>query len=281
MARDVKAAKAMAESLIEEYRPTAQGHELDPERVRALVAKDPEAVAEAIPGMIAAARATGAGIWGLLVETARIFADVHGDDSLAIAVAAAMDEAGVKPPGRRLEHRPLAPGEQVDDGPRLLAFRLALDDVRSGSAFRMVKVFSFTAQTRATLERLIGQVVLEFPLDHDPRPLWEIPEVRRFMLDLHRRLPYFPMYLNPDPRVRTFMVYFGPISEPGAVRTTGDTAEIDLAHPSVLVRVWESLAATRALCAEHGLDFQRIATNILSSYPPTLCEPLLATGARG
>jgi hypothetical protein len=259
-------ARSMALRLFDEYEPAKGGQQIDTRKLLQVVSNNPEAVAEALPTMLRMARA-GAAIWGLLLTTAQAYKAATQDDSLEVAVAAEMRKAGVKGPD--VVGSPAMGSSRGTEAPKLVRMQVALQDLASGSAFRMARLFRFSPESRVTLEALVGRATLEFPLDHDPRPIWHIPEVRRFMLDLHTTVPHFAMFLDFTPKLSMFLTYYGTLGESSAISSEGSRVMFDMLAPSVVRRVTESLVAIRSVCKDYGLQYRPIAQGIVQSYPPS------------
>lgn len=262
----------MGEQLVGLYQGRPDGSAIDLAELRKLVASDPETVAEVFPVLIQVTRESGANIWGLLLVTAEAYLEVTEDDALRLTLAAAMKEAGIKPPSGRFE--PSSEDAPKEQEPKLVILKVALQDLESGSAYRMAKLFAFNDSSKGTLSKLLCHAVLTFPLDHDSRSIWDIPEVRRFMADLHRRIPYFPMFLNFEPRQSMFLTYYGPLCDLNALENRQGRIFVDLAHMSVLQLVRESLTECHSISKRYGLDYGSIADNILQCYEPAARQQL-------
>ena len=73
------------------------------------------------------------------------------------------------------------------------------DDVEAGDVSKAVAIFNSFSKNCRTAMRVIGCV--EFSVsgyDDDPRPLWQIPEVRRFFKRLRHDVPHVLFFLCPE-----------------------------------------------------------------------------------
>lgn len=74
------------------------------------------------------------------------------------------------------------------------------EDLLACNVEHVVRVFSQASQTPAKAKALRGLVFLGFPsVESDPRPNWQIPEVRQFIRKLDGEMPHFPYFLTGNP----------------------------------------------------------------------------------
>jgi hypothetical protein len=150
------------------------------------------------------------------------------------------------------------------------------DDLQSGSVKNFVRILGVDEKSPeliAQLPELWGMCILVFPLDKDPRGVWDIPEARRFIANLHEAMPYFPAYLHFRQEFGMFMVYFGCLADPDAL--TG--GNLDLNHRSVTRRLSESLTAVGLLALNLGKDPRPVWRTMLSPLPVALADELVDT----
>ena len=149
-------------------------------------------------------------------------------------------------------------------------------DLQTGSVQNFVHALGLKDKSPALIAKmseLWGMCILVFPLDQDPRGVWEIPEARRFVANLHEAMPYFPAYLQFRQEFGMFMVYFGCLADPEAV----DDGKLNLTHPSVTKRLSESLIAVGFLAAGLGKDVRPIWRTMLSPLPVAMADELIGT----
>jgi hypothetical protein len=115
---------------------------------------------------------------------------------------------------------------------------------------------------------ILGKCVIIFPVDNDPRPIQRIPEVRRLVADLHKRMRYFPVYLNFDPKLQMQLAYFGCLAEEGATEWKEGQIGINLLHTSVTTKMTETLTAIRDVCIPLGLDWK--LTRLQALFTPLM-----------
>jgi hypothetical protein len=264
MVANSDALKQVAEEMISARKSSEEGSAVDASRIREIVAKDPDAVAGAFPLMIRSSEASGFRIWGLLTVVAETYKFVtEGDDSLVLMLDEAMSRAGVERPKARITETPCGgTGTAVP-----IVLQMAAEDVKAGSAYRMARFLSLKGMDTEVREKLLGRCIITFPVDEDPRPIWHISEVRNFVADLHRKLPYFPIYLNLDPRLNQHLTYFGCLADEAALQPQGPLTRLDLANPSVIECIRESAQAIRAACKENEIPCKPILESLLGIYP--------------
>ena len=148
------------------------------------------------------------------------------------------------------------------------------NDLKTGSVKNFVDIIGVEGKSReltAKLADLWGMCVLTFPLDADPRDVWEIPEARRFVANLHKAMPYFPGYLHFRQELGMFMVYFGCLADADAF----ENRTIDLNHSSIRNRLAESIATFGKVAASMGKDPRPVWRTILSPYPVSVVNQMV------
>ncbi len=228
---------------------------------------DPDLVARVFPALLRWNREHDVGIWGLLFVVAMVYEEEYVDDSLSVLVRTAAREASVSVPSV-LSNSPHTPPMQ----PKVNVLQMAEADVRAGDAHRLLTVMNIDTMSAEVRERMIGKCTITFPVDNDPRPIQRIPEVRRFVADLHRRMRYFPMYLNFDPKYSMHLVYFGCLADEAATQVQGDNVGLNLLHGSVIARMKESLEAIRDTCNRQDLDWKPLVCRMLAIFDVKMCR---------
>ena len=192
----------------------------------------------------------------LALAVGDIYEKVTGDDSLVLEV----QEAAEKKRGRPLDGLKRESSGAASDGPPLIFTEVPRDALARCDVYSVVRELATERLTGAQFADLRGRIALTFPLEGDDRPLWEIPEVRRFMAELFKVMPYFPYYLDPTPEIGAFVVFFGCLADPEAFEEGGFNAT----HPSVVERVSDVLIAVTDVCRKAGQDPQPALQTILS-----------------
>jgi hypothetical protein len=247
--------------LLAEYKPSSKGSSVDSDRIRSIVLDNPDLVAEIFPPLLRWNREHNVGLWGLLFVVAMVYKAECHDDSLEALLNTAANEANVKLPSV-LSYAPHNPAPQA----KVVVLETAKDDIQAGDAHRMLTVMRIDTMSPEVREKILGRCVITFPVDNDPRPIQRIPEVRRFVADIHKRMRYFPMYLNFDPKLEMHLVYFGCLAEESATEWRGTQIGINLLHRSVTTTIKESLVAIREACIPLGLDWKQPVRSILSPF---------------
>jgi hypothetical protein len=109
--------------------------------------------------------------------------------------------------------------------------------------------------------------MITFPASGDDRAVQHIPRIRKFVADLHKRMPYFPMFLNLDPRIGMRMVYFGCLADMEATRSNPDgSVRTDALHPSLLEATKSSIRGIQQACRLIQIDEAPFVEKILEPY---------------
>lgn len=244
---------------------------VDSGRVTAVVRRDPEAVAFALQKILASPLADRAG-WSGWMVTAQAFEKEYGDDSLVVLVEAAAAAAGKKLP-RVLSSNPIQPEQRE----KFVELEMAEADVAAGDAHRMLMVMRLDGLSAELRTRLLGRCIMTFPADGDDRPVQHIPRIRAFVADLHKRMPYFPIFLNFDQTLCMHMVYFGSLADIEATEVRPDgSVRTNMVHPSVLAATKAALTGIRRACTPLNIDWKPHAEAILAPYDPQMRGALLS-----
>lgn len=253
--------RALVEKLLDEYKAGAKGSSVDTDRIRSIIIEDADLLAGVFPALLQWNREHSAGIWGLLYVVALVYEKEFQDDSLSILLKSAAHEAGVTLPSV-LSYTPH--GLPIE--PKVNILEMAEADVRAGDAHRLLTVMNIETMSTAVRERMIGNCTIAFPVNNDPRPIQRIPEVRRFVADLHRRMRYFPIYLNFDPKYSMHLVYFGCLADEVAIVVQGENVAINLLHSSCIARMKESFESIRTTCNRQAIDWKPLVRGMLAIF---------------
>jgi hypothetical protein len=257
--------RALVEKLMTEYQQQTQGSAVDVSRIRALVLDDPELIAQVFPAMLQFNVQHGIGIWGLLYVVAGVYEKELADDSLSVLMNNAANEARVTLP----KVLSMTASETAVTN-RIVELQMAEQDVQAGDAHRVLTTMRLERMPAEIRERTIGRCIISFPVAADPRPIQRIPEVRRFVADLHDRMRYFPFYLNFDRKYAMHLVYFGCLADEDAIQVKGTDVRLDMLNESFVLKVTESLQAIRETCRSLNLNWQRSARQILAVYDESI-----------
>jgi hypothetical protein len=187
-----------------------------------------------------------------------------GDDSLVQFVSDAMAAKGYS----QLPIAGTATGEPPT--PSLFKWEVTTEQLRTGGLPAILERIQRgdSEEARGGLAAAWGKVILMFALDNDPRAVPLVPEAREYVRKLHRAHPYVPALLHPDPKVNSFFTYFGCLADLEAITPLSDGAGIDMADPSVVTAVRESLAAIRKVAPTVGKDAREACRTLVAGYPP-------------
>jgi hypothetical protein len=110
--------------------------------------------------------------------------------------------------------------------------------------------------------------------DADPRPNWSIPEIRNYVGELGRRIPYFPYFLFNDPATGAFEFY---------LLCLVDVDESGRVQPQLLVNVLENIEhAIRTFCHTVADNAEERLGELFTSLPAELLveEPMRTAAIR-
>ena len=267
-----RAKQVIAELLDARLTPEDGHSQIDVGRVSDVVRRDPDAVAFAIEKIMGSPHAGVIG-WGIWMMVAVAFEAEFDDDSLMVLVESAAAAAGQKLP----KIREFRPKEAPAPSDKFVMFQMAEADVAAGDAHRLLMLFRLDTMTRDMRQKLIGKMIITCPAAGDPRPVQHIPRVRAFVADLHRRLPYFPLFLTLDPAHYRQLVYFGCLADVEATKVGPDGGiGLDAYHPSVLEATRTALSAIRDACTPLGIDWSGCAEGLLAPYDEETRQYLLS-----
>jgi hypothetical protein len=253
---------------------------IDLSTLTAIVQDDPESAAELVLAFCRQ-KELDTPFAQMALAIAVVYEDALGDDSLKNEVENAPWSKNVRPPSLMREGEEPEPLMKRDplfdvgqDALRIL--QVAPADLRSGSVENFLEALAVEGKDDERVRKLAtlwGMCILAFPLDDDPRYLWDIPEARRFVANLHEAMPYFPCYLNFREETNMFLAYFGCLADHEALANE----QLELEHPSLFERVAESLNAIGRLALTLKTDPRPIWRTMLSIYPPSFVDDVIDT----
>jgi len=254
--------RALVDKLLSEYKPGAQGSSVDTDRIRSIVIADPDLAAEIFPALLRWNLENAVGIWGLLFIVAMVYEKECSDDSLSVLLRTSAHDANVALPSV-LSY---TPHDTPANKSKVVELQMAEADVRAGDAHRVLTTMKIEGMSNELRERVMGNCIISFPASNDPRPIQRIPEIRRFVADLHQRMRYFPMYLNFENKYSMHLVYFGCLADETATLVSGSEVQFNMLHSSCVSRMRESLNAIRNTCRPLGLDWKLSVREILAVF---------------
>lgn len=281
------------------------------DELEALVRSDPETAAAAVFALLQSEEMMR-GSRQLAFSVAAAYEKITGDDSLTSRAQRTIEESGGRMPsfrtlaGEGQELRELRSPEgiaglQVDEG-----------DLARGDIYNFLRIFRVDETTDPqVMAGLRGRCLLMFPVDQDPRPVWEIPEVRTFVGRLFEAMPYFPYFLDLTPESGSFMLFFGCLADQEAFQPAADgdrgsedmqrifeiikeqrrekrlqglatpkddpgLVYINVMHPSVIETVSVAVGAVAAICSQLGENPRGVLEQLLAPYSPEIREAVLA-----
>jgi hypothetical protein len=216
---------------------------------------------EPVPGLVQLAALLG-----------QAYERAHGDDSLLLFVEEEVRERGIDV--RPLEMW-LPPDEAPDPSKGVVVLQVDPGEMERGDPYAYVRIFSLQGRSDdeiRSFRHMRGAFALGFPLEHDPREVWEVPEARAFVRTLLERVPHLPYFLHADPDLGMLRVVFSCAADPEAFLEDGG---IDLLHPSVLVAVLRSFVAVVELCRRLGDDPAQVVRAALQGAPSEFADLVL------
>jgi hypothetical protein len=247
------------------------------EVVTELVHADPEAAAAAVPALLKVAT-MNRGFYQIAQAVAGAYEFETHDDSLTKMVDAVVSKLDT--PLKKIRFLdPSAPSgtppaDQLPDEPKVGVIAVNPADLAKGDVFPIVRLFRIDEATidPPLTRSLRGRVLLTFPVDDDPRPVWMIPSVRTHQQKLFAQVPYFPYYLDPTPELAMFLTFFGPLADLTAISADG----VDLGNPSVVDRVVSSMRAVGRIARLVGEQPVEVCQSILKPLPDDYVAEILA-----
>lgn len=298
--------KAFVEKLLQLVGHHEGHHGMRFDQLQELVQGDPEAAAGAVP-MLVRVGEDQRSFLQIAYSVALAYQHAFEDDSLMLVVQRALERAGLPAPS----FQPV--GEPLEKVVELAVDRNDLDRCDIYGWIRLLSLQSLEGDSSGhadTLRRMRGRCHLTFPLSADPRAVWEIPEARAYVRALFEEMPYFPYYLETDPVAGTYMVFFGCLADPEALRLTPAEAEetpdekklfelwqeavdlrrrqgkavardavrwqLDPLHRSVLKPIIQAALGVAAFCAHLPDDPATVIEALLTPYPEMLRQQILA-----
>lgn len=197
---------------------------------------------------------------------------VHDDDSVSRMVQRKMKEEGVAvaPFMKPLDE------VRADAPPPPILMNVDAATLASGDPYPIVSVLSFDAQPASKWQWLSthrGRLVISFDLPLDGPEVFERDDVRAFMAELLKRLPYLGYFLDTHaewgmPRMMMFsLVDREAIAGPG---------QLNLHHASAMAAVFALVLGIRMACERTGEPFVETAHERLSYLPPELVDDTIA-----
>lgn len=274
-----------------------------------LVRQDPEAVAGAIPGLIRLGKEQR-GFLQLAFALAVAYQEAFEDDSLTRVVQREMALSGIPEP------TVAGPPVQAEPEKKILQLGIDRNDLARCNIYPFTRMLSHeclegaTPDHAARMRSMRGRCLLAFPLDADPRAVWNVPEARAYVRALFEAMPYFPYYLHTHPAAGTFMLFFGCLADPealslasGEVKETADEKKVrkylrrmlsllrqqgkavaddqtqwqlDVLHPSVMDAVAVAVSHLPGFCRALRDDPAPVLQFLLAPYPETLRQQILS-----
>lgn len=120
--------------------------------------------------------------------------------------------------------------------------------VETGDVSATVEVFETFAASRDMAMSVLGRVVISVSgYDDDPRPLWEVPEVRRFFARLHRAVPHMLFFLSPEKQASALWVML-------CCELTAARGALRVDQETMIEFVTDGFAANNVFCESIGID---------------------------
>jgi hypothetical protein len=255
-----------------------------PEELREIVREDPEMTVVAVRAYLEMGP-FGRGYLQLAGALAGAYEAEFHDDSLSRLVGRHLKEVGAEDAVPEIEverAEPPAREPPAPEPPRAIQINVDRNTLESGDNYGLVINFSVDRRDPANYPTLIaarGRCFLTFEVPRDdPREVWQVPEVRRFVAGLARALPYFPYFLSLIPELGNFFIYFASLADPEALLAGPG---IDLNHPSVVRELIVAVVAIKGLCERLGDDAQRACRDLLATVPPELRDRVLSAAGLG
>lgn len=261
-------AKKLIGGLFEAMTDTAGTPGVPYDKLQELVVADPEAAAFAVPILLKAAE-RDRGLYQLAQAIAGAYEVETKDDSLTKMVDGVVSKLAKPLKPIRFVDATASPGTpsvtSVPAQPNIGIFAVDPGDLAKGDVFPLVRLFRVDEKRidKDLTRGLRGKIIMTFPVDDDPRPVWQIPSVRTHQQKLFAQVPYFPYYLDPNPPIGMFLTFFAPLADLSAVNKDG----VNLGDPSVVDKVVASMKAVARLAELVGESPAEVCRSILQAAP--------------
>ncbi len=293
------------EKLLASMRDVGGKQGIDSEALASLVRDDPDAAAGAV-FVLLKAEEVQRGSRQLATAVAMAYQSVTGDDSLSLRAKRAIQEAGGRMPTIVTE------GGEPPPPARIGVLQVRAEDLARGDIYNLLRLFRVDRpENPAAVTGMRGRFLLAFPVDDDPRPVWQIPAVREFIHKVFEAMPYFPYYLHFAEEYGSFMLFFGCLADADAFQPAGRKVQlsegmrktkqivrnyremkrrqglavaagdptgvmlINVLHPSVLAPVAVAANAIRSLCQQLGEDPTQALDQLLIPYHPEMRKEIM------
>ncbi|OEJ28899.1 hypothetical protein AS594_35235 [Streptomyces agglomeratus] len=252
---------------------TGEGkHRIEMGKLRELVSAEPEqcvAACRAYVGMAVDRISTWQAYAQFAIAISWAYRAEFEDDTLMVWVADELEASGVDVPAPALS-APVC----KSDGPaagrtEVEHLEVASELLASCDIYPFVVRYSHHAlgsgpDEIVRLRQMRGSLVISFDVpQHDPREVWEVPEVRAYVTKLADRLPYLPYYFYPDPKYAMAQVWICCLAPPSA--WTGK--HLDLMDEVVLVRMAHTMNSLQVLAQLLGDDPEEVRQSVFASLP--------------
>ena len=139
------------------------------------------------------------------------------------------------------------------------------DDVESNNISSTFSALSGLLVDEATVRRFQGRVKISFDgFNHDPREIYEIPEIRRFCAELDKHFPYWLYFLSmEDSSLKAMTFCLCTVENAGPGLASVDRDLLDFIYPH--------LAAMNELFDRYSLDEatnRSISDNVVKYFQP-------------
>jgi hypothetical protein len=247
--------------------------------LRRIVASDGDlavALARSYAGNVRLSRGYGQ----MALAIAHAYELEFGDDSLRLVIRRELDAAGCGDINFETAADDSAPVVPAPPERKVVHADIGYDELMRGDIFPIQRLLSADVPGQSALDArraTRGLLMLGFPLDNDPREVWQVPEARTFVSRLFESMPYFPFYLHPDPKLGTARVFFSCLADAEAFVEGGG---LNLMHRSVISAVVTTLVSVAQVAGQLGVSEDEAIDQVLSLFPEEYRNFLVTTIAK-
>lgn len=120
-----------------------------------------------------------------------------------------------------------------------------------------------SALSLQSAREMCGSVSLQFPgLKHDPRPLETITPVRSFIQALDKAIPYFPVFLHPDPILGEVLSY--------VLCLLPQTSLATVQQENMMRVVMQKMSDVTVYAQKIGIDVDDVVIGLFLVMPPAI-----------
>ncbi|KAB1141122.1 hypothetical protein F7R91_33450 [Streptomyces luteolifulvus] len=246
-----------------------------------LVRADPEAAAATCLAYVDMAKKRTEN-WQWFAQLAVVLAGAYevdfNDDTLSVWVGSELENARVTIRLPEFEVRSIDGGsvESTQSLAPSVNYRVSTDLLTDSDIYPFVIGFShhghpYAAERGLDLRAMRGRLIISFDVPpSDPREVWEIPEIRKYVGKLADHLPYLPYYFDPRPGFGMILVWLYCLAPPQAI----SDRRLTPTDIRVVTQVASTMLQICSLAEFLDDDPQQVISAVFSALPNDYTLPI-------